>query len=83
MVASSIAKAVNDVDDAGYADDCDGAPLPHERLPAMAAAAISPVRNIRSLRTLNAVTSLRVCIVLRRDAAVNRSPRHKMPGNPR
>ena len=72
MVASSIVKAADDVDDAAVdADDWDGAPLPHARVPAMAAVAISPPRNIRPFRALKAVTSLTVGIVLGRGAAVN------------
>src|SRR5687768_7071233 len=73
MVASSIAKAADDVGAAASdADDRDGAPLPHERLlPATAAVAIRPPRNIRPFRALNAVASLAVGIILVRGAAVN------------
>jgi hypothetical protein len=72
MVASSIAKAADAAGDAAAdADDRDGAPLAHERLPAMAAVAISPPRNIGSFPVLNAMTSLTVGIVLGSGAAVN------------
>lgn len=72
MVASSIAKAADDVGDAvAGGENDDGAPLPHERLPAMAAVAISPPRNIRSFCALKAVTSLPLGIILGRGAAVN------------
>ena len=72
MVASSMAKAVDDAD-TGDADDRGGAFLPQEKLPTMTAVAPNPARNARPLRALNSVTSLAVCIVLRRAAAVNRS----------
>ena len=74
MVASSIGKAADDVGDAAEdADDRDGAPLPHARLPTMAVVAISPQENIDPFRALKAVTSLTLDIVLGRDAAVNSS----------
>jgi hypothetical protein len=72
MVASSIARAADDVGDAAEgADDRDGAPLPHARLPTMAVVAISAQENIEPFRALKAVASLTPDIVLGRDAAVN------------
>src|SRR5687767_9117377 len=72
MVASSIAKAADDVGDAvAGGENDDGAPPQHERLPAMAAVAISPPRNIRSFCALKAVTSLPLGIIPGRGAAVN------------
>jgi len=83
MVASSIAKAADDGDDAGDVDDGDDALVQNERPLLMLAVAISHPRSIRRRCTLNAATSLTARIVLRRRSAVNRSPRPQMRGNPR
>jgi hypothetical protein len=72
IVASSMAKASDDVGDAAVdADDRGGASLAHARLPTMAHVAIRPQGNIRLFRALKAVTSLTLGIVLGRGAAVN------------
>jgi hypothetical protein len=64
MVASSIAKAADDVGNAAAdAEDCDDPALPHERLPTMTVVAISPPRNGRPFGVLKAVISLTVGIV--------------------
>jgi hypothetical protein len=58
MVASSMAKAFDDVGDpAAEADDRTAPSFPHPRLTAMAAVAISPPRKIRPFRAFKAVTS--------------------------
>ena len=75
MVASSIARAADEVGDAAEdADDRDGPPLPHARLPTMAVVAISPQQNIDLFRGLKAVTSLTLGIVRGNDTAVNCLP---------
>src|SRR5688572_21849539 len=75
MVASSIAKAADDVGTAptGAEDPGDGAPPTHARLPATAAAS-SPPGNISRFRTLKAVTSMPAGIVLERPISVNAFP---------
>src|SRR5262245_9810235 len=70
MVASSIAKAADDVGDAGAADDRCGASLEHARLPAVAAVAIRPRQNIGLFHALKAVTSVTLGLVLGRGTVV-------------
>jgi hypothetical protein len=72
IVASSIVKTADAVDSAASgADDCERVPLPHERVPATAAIAVSPRRTIRPFRALKAPDLPTVGIVLGPGAVVN------------